>query len=142
MKRTTKLRQSDFAKLHALLILHGDGAMIVGKLTEALGALPAQTSRLLRSFEKRGKPFIKCTRNDRDRRKIDVELLSAGEDELRRQLPKLLSFASTVLFHSATALHERLDDETRNMLLKAIKLFAASDPDFHAALLKELAKAG
>ncbi len=51
----------------------------VGQLRKAVGVLPAQMSRILRSLERRGdKSLIRCAINPADRRRIDVAITEAG----------------------------------------------------------------
>ncbi len=66
----------------ALAILQHQGTMIVGDIQRLLGVLPAQMSRIIRSLEARDRPFIACRINPQDKRKIDVQLTTAGHKAL------------------------------------------------------------
>lgn len=60
-------------------LLHKNGSMTVGEIQKAIGVLPAQMSRIIRSLEQKGgEPHIACQINPEDRRKIDVALTPAG----------------------------------------------------------------
>ncbi len=65
-------------------MLQKNGIMIVGDIQRVLGVLPAQMSRIVRSLENREQAFIQCSINSRDKRKIDVELLEAGQKILHK----------------------------------------------------------
>ena len=77
----TQLKETEFFTL-ALLQQHD--TLSVGDLHRILHVLPAQMSRILRSLEMRQPPLIVCTINPQDKRKVDVELTEAGEQELQR----------------------------------------------------------
>jgi DNA-binding MarR family transcriptional regulator len=60
-------------------LLHKHGVMTVGQLQRRIGVLPAQMSRILRSLERGGEePYIRCTINPADKRKVNVELTEVG----------------------------------------------------------------
>ncbi|MFQ6048047.1 MAG: MarR family winged helix-turn-helix transcriptional regulator [Phycisphaerae bacterium] len=76
-RRGSDLSESEFLALD-LLVRHQP--MSVGQLQRAIGVLPAQMSRVIRSLEsKADKPLIRCSINPRDRRRIDVVLTEAGQ---------------------------------------------------------------
>jgi len=51
----------------------------VGEIQQAIGVLPAQMSRIIRALEdKGGNPYITCSINPDDRRKIDVSITKDG----------------------------------------------------------------
>ncbi len=68
-----KLRWSEFL---TLALLDAGHARIVGDITQALGLLSAQTSRLMRSLE--DYQYVVCKRDQRDKRKVMVALTPAG----------------------------------------------------------------
>lgn len=78
-RRPGDLKEIEF---YTLAILHGHGMMIVGEIQRILGVLPAQMSRILRSLEDRDRPLIACHINPRDKRKVNVQLTSAGSKAL------------------------------------------------------------
>ncbi len=70
------LSESEFLALDTLA---KQEPMTVGQLQRAIGVLPAQMSRVVRSLEsKTDEPLIHCAINARDRRRIDVTLTDAG----------------------------------------------------------------
>ena len=79
-RRLGDLKETEFL---TLVILQGQGSMIVGDIQRILGVLPAQMSRVIRSLEEREQPFISCQINPRDKRKIDVCLTIEGERALQ-----------------------------------------------------------
>jgi DNA-binding MarR family transcriptional regulator len=78
-RRGADLKEVEFLTLS---ILQAHGTMIVGDIQRLLGVLPAQMSRIIRSLEARERPLISCRINNRDKRKIDVCLTTAGEKAL------------------------------------------------------------
>jgi MarR family 2-MHQ and catechol resistance regulon transcriptional repressor len=57
--------------------------MSVGEIQKSIGVLPAQMSRIVRTLEdKSGGPYILCSINPRDRRKIDVSISEEGTKAL------------------------------------------------------------
>jgi DNA-binding MarR family transcriptional regulator len=79
-RRLGDLKETEFL---TLVILQGQGSMIVGDIQRILGVLPAQMSRVIRSLEEREQPLISCQINPRDKRKIDVCLTVEGEKALQ-----------------------------------------------------------
>jgi DNA-binding MarR family transcriptional regulator len=79
-RRLGDLKETEFL---TLVILQGQGTMIVGDIQRILGVLPAQMSRVIRSLEEREQPLISCQINPRDKRKIDVCLTIEGERALQ-----------------------------------------------------------
>jgi len=79
-RRLGDLKETEFL---TLVILQGQGSMIVGDIQRILGVLPAQMSRVIRSLEEREQPLISCQINPRDKRKIDVCLTVEGERALQ-----------------------------------------------------------
>lgn len=64
-------------------LLSKSETMTVGQIQKAIGVLPAQMSRIIRSLEdKGGKPYIACGINPNDRRKIDVSITATGKNAL------------------------------------------------------------
>jgi DNA-binding MarR family transcriptional regulator len=89
------LKEMEFLTLS---LLRRRDALIVGDIQRALGVLPAQMSRVIRSLEGREQPLIACRINPRDKRKIDVVLTPAGlqacqdyQDARLRHIGELLS---------------------------------------------------
>lgn len=84
-------RRGEGLKEEEILVLHllkNRGTMIVGDIQRAMGVLPAQMSRTIRSLENRERSLIECTINARDKRKVDVELTVAGERALVKAIAK------------------------------------------------------
>lgn len=70
------LSESEFLTLD---LLSKRGPMTVGEVQRAIGVLPAQMSRIIRSLEsKLAKPMVHCEINPEDRRKVDVSLTDTG----------------------------------------------------------------
>jgi len=73
-----ELSESQFLTLD-MLAKAKTKTLTVGELQRAIGVLPAQMSRIIRSLEAGfDKPLIRCELNQTDKRKIDVSLTSAG----------------------------------------------------------------
>jgi len=71
-----QLTETEFLALDSLV---KQGPLSVGQIQKKVGVLPAQMSRIIRSLETKGdKPFVECSINPQDRRKIDVVLTDAG----------------------------------------------------------------
>lgn len=81
-----ELSESQYLTIETLV--HAPGTLTVGEIQRAIGVLPAQMSRIIRSLESGfDKPLIKCELNQHDKRKIDVHLLPEGRknyDEFRQ----------------------------------------------------------
>ncbi|MEI8196556.1 MAG: MarR family transcriptional regulator [Phycisphaerae bacterium] len=79
-----ELSESQFLTLD---LLHRHATLTVGEIQRAIGVLPAQMSRIIRSLETSfDKPLIRCELNQQDKRKIDVALTAPGRkiyDEFR-----------------------------------------------------------
>jgi DNA-binding MarR family transcriptional regulator len=72
-----ELSESQFLALDSLV--RATETMTVGEVQRAVGVLPAQMSRIIRSLETGfEKPLIHCALNQADKRKIDVTLTSEG----------------------------------------------------------------
>lgn len=78
--RKSGVKEQEFL---ALELLESLGMTTVGNVQKLLGVLPAQMSRIVRKLELRERPLIQCSINTEDRRKINVELTTAGEKILR-----------------------------------------------------------
>lgn len=75
-KESAELTESEFVTLD---LLSKQQPLTIGDLQRAIGVLPAQMSRIIRSLEKHEKkPLITCSINPDDKRKVDVELTDAG----------------------------------------------------------------
>ena len=71
-----ELSESQFLTLD---LLQHQSPMTVGELQRAIGVLPAQMSRIIRSLETSfDKPLIRCELNQQDKRKIDVTMTPVG----------------------------------------------------------------
>lgn len=71
-----QLTESEFLALDTLA---KESPRTVGAIQKAIGVLPAQMSRIIRSLEDQGgTPYIACEINSEDRRRIDVHLSPAG----------------------------------------------------------------
>src|SRR4051794_7181767 len=65
-----ELSESQFLTLDTLA--RAPASLTVGEIQRAIGVLPAQMSRIIRSLESTfAKPMIKCELNRSDKRKID-----------------------------------------------------------------------
>jgi len=75
-KEGPDLSESEFL---ALDLLAKHEPRTVGEIQKQIGVLPAQMSRVIRALEsKSGRPFIACSINPVDKRRIDVCLTDAG----------------------------------------------------------------
>lgn len=64
-------------------LLSKQDVMTVGQIQKAVGVLPAQMSRIVRSLEdKGGSAYIECNINPKDRRMINVSITAAGQKAL------------------------------------------------------------
>jgi DNA-binding MarR family transcriptional regulator len=64
-------------------LLSKKAVMTVGEIQKAVGVLPAQMSRIVRSLEdKAGSAYIECNINPQDRRMINVSITTAGQKAL------------------------------------------------------------
>jgi DNA-binding MarR family transcriptional regulator len=96
-------------------LLNKNKLMSVGEIQKAIGVLPAQMSRIIRSLEdKPGQPYITCRINSEDRRKIDVTITEAGTEALSQY--RLSRLSTTVSILAALAPSER--DEFMRLLRK------------------------
>lgn len=60
-------------------VSNGVTTLTVGEIQRAIGVLPAQMSRIMRSLESGfARPLVKCELNQSDKRKIDVRLTAEG----------------------------------------------------------------
>ena len=105
-RRGGDLKEVEFL---SLALLHQTNPRTVGDLQRQLGVLPAQMSRIIRSLEDRDRPLIACRINTTDKRKIDVDLTSAGRkaflDYQSARTPQLVG------------LLDKLNDEEQDHLL-------------------------
>ena len=109
----------------ALDLLRKHGEMSVGEIQKGVGVLPAQMSRIIRSLEdKGGKPFIKCSINPNDRRKIDVSLTPEGAKALEAYRQERLGVTMGILSVLEVSEREefmRILRKIRDHLNKSIK---------------------
>lgn len=89
--------------------------LTVGEIQREIGVLPAQMSRIIRSLESKGeKPLVTCRINPEDKRKIDVEMSSAGvEAHLAYRQVKLGSIQHML---------EGLNEKDRNELMRLLRI--------------------
>lgn len=74
---TAELTESQFLTLD---LLQKQSPQAVGELQRAIGVLPAQMSRIIRSLEQHFEtPLIHCALNPQDKRKIDVTMTPLGQ---------------------------------------------------------------
>lgn len=72
-----EISETEFLSLDYLI--QSEHPVTVGEIQRAIGVLPAQMSRVIRSLENKSEePMIRCTINAEDKRKIDVELTEHG----------------------------------------------------------------
>lgn len=71
------LSETEFLTLDCLV---KQGAQTVGDLQKSIGVLPAQMSRIMRSLEQKSDgPFVQCSINPDDRRRVDVSITPDGK---------------------------------------------------------------
>ncbi len=72
-----EITETEFLALDTLK--QTESPMTVGEIQRAIGVLPAQMSRIVRSLEQKGDgALIECTINAEDKRKIDVQMTKKG----------------------------------------------------------------
>lgn len=103
-QRLLSRRQSESDELSETQFLTLDNLIrhktqTVGELQRAIGVLPAQMSRIIRSLENFEKPLIRCELNQTDKRKIDVTLTPAGRKMYEDFRSGRLSSTIEVLTH-------------------------------------------
>lgn len=86
-RRRTSSRQSeqiDLSESQYLtldVLYHAAAVLHVGEIQRAIGVLPAQMSRIIRSLEAGfDRPLIRCELNQADKRKIDVRITPEGRE--------------------------------------------------------------
>jgi DNA-binding MarR family transcriptional regulator len=107
-----------------LAILQGKGTMIVGDIQRRLGVLPAQMSRIIRALEDRERPLISCHINPQDKRKVDVQMTTAGEKALQEYQAARVSRIAAALKDLPEELLEdlsRLLDKLRERLARSME---------------------
>jgi len=108
----TDLSESEFLTLDTLA---KQEPMTVGQVQRAIGVLPAQMSRVVRSLEsKTDEPLIHCAINPRDRRRIDVTLTEAGRQAYHEYRESRLSGTVEVLV--------QLKDRDRREFMRLLRL--------------------
>ncbi|MGN6368204.1 MAG: MarR family winged helix-turn-helix transcriptional regulator [Phycisphaerae bacterium] len=81
-RSSAELSESQYLTLD--LILRAESIPTVGELQRAIGVLPAQMSRIIRSLETGfDKPLIHCQLNPADKRRIDVHATDEGRKTYR-----------------------------------------------------------
>jgi len=104
------LSESEFLTLD---LLTRQQPMSVGELLRAVGVLPAQMSRILRSLEsKTARPMIRCEINAKDKRKVDVFITEMG-------LKAHQTYRSARLAMTIAAL-DQLDDRDRQEFMRIL----------------------
>ena len=73
-KETSDLTESEYLALDHLV---QSGTSTVGKITEAIGVLPAQMSRIIRRIEQAG--FVSGAINPDDKRRVDISISKKGK---------------------------------------------------------------
>lgn len=91
-KHGAEITETEFLTLD--LLIRSPQTLTVGDIQRQIGVLPAQMSRVIRSLESKGdSALIICKINQQDKRRIDIELTSAGrkayEDYRRVKLGSL-----------------------------------------------------
>ena len=77
-----EISETEFLTLDVLA--RGSELLTVGEIQREISVLPAQMSRIIRSLEnKTDGPFIQCSINPQDKRKINVKLTKLGWDAHR-----------------------------------------------------------
>jgi len=90
-----QITETEFLALDALT---KSGPLTVGEIQKRVGVLPAQMSRVIRSLEsKADAPFVECSINPKDRRKIDVAITAPGAAAHRAYPHSRLSMTMEVL---------------------------------------------
>jgi DNA-binding MarR family transcriptional regulator len=75
---SAELSESQYLAVDALM--RSPGTLTVGEIQRAIGVMPAQMSRIMRSLETGfDKSLVRCELNQTDKRKIDVKLTAEGK---------------------------------------------------------------
>jgi DNA-binding MarR family transcriptional regulator len=80
-QNANELSEPQYLAIDSLVQAAASGAvtLTVGEIQRAIGVLPAQMSRIMRSLESGfAKPLVRCELNQSDKRKIDVKLTAEG----------------------------------------------------------------
>lgn len=110
---TEELSEPEFV---ALDLLTNRTSMTVGEIQQQVGIPPAQMSRLIRSLEdKEAGALVKCSINERDRRKVDVTLTEAGKKAYERYRHARRSTSLQFLQH--------LSQEDRDNFMRILRSF-------------------
>jgi DNA-binding MarR family transcriptional regulator len=108
-----ELSESEFVTLDQL---SRATTLTVGEIQKQLGILPAQMSRILRALEGRSpKPYLECTINQSDRRKVDVRITDAGRKAYEQYRQARRSTSMQLL--------SRLDDDDRHAFMRILRTF-------------------
>lgn len=103
----------------ALDLLKNGDVLTVGEIQQAIGVLPAQMSRIIRSLEdKGGSAYIQCAINAGDRRKIDVSITKEGK--------KALDAYRTARMGSILKTLSVLDSDEREEFMRMMRKIQAS----------------
>jgi DNA-binding MarR family transcriptional regulator len=117
-KKLTDLTETEFLTLD--ILAKAARSYTVGEIQREIGVLPAQMSRIIRSLERKGgKSLLQCRINLEDKRKIDVELSSAGREAHRLYREMKLGSIQRML--------EALSDHDRNEFMRILRLIRESN---------------
>lgn len=110
------LSETEFLTLD---LLRKRGSMTVGDLQRAIGVLPAQMSRIIRSLEsKLAKPMVRCEINPKDKRKVDVSLTETGAKAHGTYSEARLAMSISVL--------QDLNDQDRHEFMRILGVMRGS----------------
>ncbi|MFH0983742.1 MAG: MarR family transcriptional regulator [Planctomycetota bacterium] len=111
-----QLTETEFLALDALA---KRSPQTVGEIQKAVGVLPAQMSRIVRSLEdKEGEALVHCEINPDDRRRINVALTPAGQRAYEAYRQARLGFTLEIL--------RELTPEDREEFMRLLRLMRES----------------
>ena len=114
--------ESDISETEFLaldFLARNDPPLCVGDIQRHVGVLPAQMSRIVRTLEQKGeKPLIRCSINQEDKRKIDVELTDVGREAWQSYRSMKLGSIQKML--------ESLSENDRSDLMRILRQMMAT----------------
>lgn len=114
--RSGQPEQLTEAEFLAMDTLAQQESMTVGEVQKQIGVLPAQMSRIVRSLESKSpQPFVACSINTQDRRKIDVGITPQGTKAYETYRAARLSFVTNMLSDLSPADRQLLMRITRRI---------------------------
>lgn len=116
-KNQSEISETEFLTLD--ILARSAEPLTVGEIQREIGVLPAQMSRIIRSLESKSDgPFVVCSINTGDKRKIDVNLTNLGHDAHRAYREYKLGNMQKMM--------QSLDLNDRQELMRILRVLQAS----------------